>query len=217
MPPVAEDERLGRVEFHAPATVMKDTFTDARLVSPDTIRLVIFSSLPWEKIDPALYVDYIHKEKLTLIKSSSMSGVVIADYRMTAPHTLGHSYNVIMPSYGTIPLDVSECTAFPGFEEKYDYFGDDLGALYTPEETRFALWAPLASRVFLMHHEKDEDSFLISECHRGDKGVYRIALKGDHEGMGHKRMFSNVGISRNKGFIAELFRVKEQGVGRLQS
>jgi pullulanase len=162
---------------------MKDTFTDARLVSPDTIRLVIFSSLPWEKIDPALYVDYIHKEKLTLIKSSSMSGVVIADYRMTAPHTLGHSYNVIMPSYGTIPLDVSECTAFPGFEEKYDYFGDDLGALYTPEETRFALWAPLASRVFLMHHEKDEDSFLISECHRGDKGVYRIALKGDHEGM----------------------------------
>jgi len=161
---------------------MKDTFVDAKLISPDTIRLVIFSSLPWEKIDPALYVDYQTKEKLTLVKSSSMSGIVISDYRMTAPHTLGHSYNLVMPSYGTIPVDVSEVTAFPGFDEKYTYDGDDLGAIYTPEETRFALWAPLASRVVLLHHEKDESTFQMTECRRTDKGVYRAVLKGDHEG-----------------------------------
>jgi pullulanase len=149
---------------------MKDTFVDAKLISPDTIRLVIFSSLPWEKIDPALYVDYQTKEKLILVKSSSMSGIVISDYRMTAPHTLGHSYNLVMPSYGTIPVDVSEVTAFPGFDEKYSYDGDDLGAIYTPEETRFALWAPLASRVVLLHHEKNESSFELTECRRTDKG-----------------------------------------------
>mgnify|MGYP002509199096 CR=1 FL=1 len=35
------------------------------------------------------------------------------------------------------------------FEEEYTYTGDDLGAQWSPEATRFRVWAPTADEVFL--------------------------------------------------------------------
>jgi len=170
---------------------MKDTFVDARLVSPDTIRLVIFSSLPWEKIDPILSVDYLHNEKLTLVKSNSMSGIVISDYRLSSPLVLGHSYVIVMASYGTIPVDISEVTTFPGFDDEYKYSGDDLGATYAPEETKFAIWAPLASSVILKWRDIDKDEWTFSLMKRSVRGVYRFVLSGNHEGLQYRYLVIN--------------------------
>ena len=36
---------------------MKDTYLNAKLVQPDLLRLIVFSSLPWEKIEPVLVTD----------------------------------------------------------------------------------------------------------------------------------------------------------------
>jgi len=170
---------------------MKDTFVDARLVSPDTIRVVIFSSLPWEKVDPILSVDYLHNEKLTLVKSNSMSGIVVSDYHLSSPLALGHSYMIVMTSYGSIPVDVSEATTFPGFDDEYYYPGDDLGATFSPNETSFALWAPLASSVILKWRDASQDDWTFSLMRRTAKGVYRFSLQGNHEGLKYRYMVLN--------------------------
>ena len=35
----------------------------------------------------------------------------------------------------------------PDFEAAFTYHGDDLGAIWSKETTRFRLWAPLADSV----------------------------------------------------------------------
>ena len=51
----------------------------------------------------------------------------------------GNTYKVTMPNiYST-----------DAFEAEYTYEGDDLGAQYSPESTRFRVWAPTADEVLL--------------------------------------------------------------------
>lgn len=45
------------------------------------------------------------------------------------------------------------------FEEKYTYTKDDLGAVCTREGSRFVLWSPAASRVWLNLYHSGEDEF----------------------------------------------------------
>ncbi len=160
---------------------MKDSYLSAKLVKEDTIRLVVFSSLPWSKIEPWLVVDGVKTKILHPFKMSSMPSLAMIDYKLDKPLELGHSYNLEIYGRGCLGVDVSEATTFPGFDEKYYYDGDDLGATYSKEQTTFALWAPLASRVQLAYRDHKGDHFSYVTMDRTDKGVYRATLKGDHE------------------------------------
>ena len=68
---------------------------------------------------------------------------------MEKEYEYGHSYAVILEGLPRINLEVSEAVNFPDFEERFYYDGDDLGSIYTKEETKFALWAPTAYSVYL--------------------------------------------------------------------
>lgn len=170
---------------------MKNTFLDARLVAPDMIRVLIFSSNVWSRIYPRLQTDYVHFKELSVSKTSTMSGLSIYDFHLEKPLELGHSYQIILESYGVIPLDVSEATSFPNFDEEYFYNGDDLGAVYSPKETTFALWAPLASSVLLKWKDPKEKDWNFSKMERSKKGVYRSCLTGDHEGLIYRYIITN--------------------------
>lgn len=52
--------------------------------------------------------------------------------------------------YGEILVGFGQIFSSKAFEEAFHYDGDDLGAVYTPERTRFRLWAPTASQVTLV-------------------------------------------------------------------
>ena len=158
---------------------MKDTYVNAKLVSPDLLRLVVFSSLPWEKLDPVLVKDGIPGKKLSAIRTNTLSSIAIVDYRLDGPLELGHSYFLVMPQYGSIPVDVSEATSFPGFDAKYYYPGNDLGAVYHKNHTDFALWAPLASKVVVSYRKDDTEEWTTVSMTRCDHGVYRATVKGD--------------------------------------
>ena len=160
---------------------MKDTYLNARLIQPDLVRLVVFSSLPWEKIEPNLVIDGVVGPKMRPTRINTLASLAIADFRLDGELALGHSYFLQMPQYGSIPLEVSEATSFPDFDQKYYYDGDDLGATYTKKGTTFVVWAPLASNLALYIRDSEKDPFEIYTMHREDKGVYRIYVPGDHK------------------------------------
>lgn len=160
---------------------MKDTYLNARLIQPDLIRLVIFSDLPWEKIEPTLVTDGVTGPAMKPTRINTLASLAIADFRLSAPLPLGHSYFFQMPQYGSIPLEVSEATSFPGFDENYHYTGDDLGATYSEKGTSFAVWAPLASAAAVFIRDKESDPYSVYTMTRGEKGVYRVYIPGDHK------------------------------------
>ena len=160
---------------------MKDTYLTARLIQPDLIRLVVFSDLPWERIEPSLVVDGVIGPRMKPTRINTLASLAIADFRLDAPLALGHSYFFNMPQYGTIPVEVSEATSFPGFDEQYSYDGDDLGATYSKKATTFAIWAPLSSNAALYLRHKSTDHFTVYTMKRCEKGVYRITVPGDYK------------------------------------
>lgn len=161
---------------------MKNTYVSAKLIEPKLIRVVIFSSLPWEKFSPILEIDDTSFIKLGNGKISSLPSLCMVDFVLEKELELGHSYFVTSPQYGRVPLDVSEATSFIDFEKKYYYGGDDLGATYSKNETSFALFAPLASKVYLALKDKKEEFFKLYPMDRFSCGVYKIKIEGDHEG-----------------------------------
>lgn len=174
---------------------MKNTFVNARLVENDLIRLVIFSSVPYEKFDVTLVEDRKIDTKLLASKMNSTAYTLIADYRLKGELELGHSYALAIPSFGIVPLDVNEATSFPDFDEKYAYDGDDLGAISTEKSTAFALWAPLASSVLLKIHKPNEKRWHYREMKRSERGVFRLELNGDYQGALYHYLVTNSEIT----------------------
>lgn len=88
----------------------------------------------------------------------------------------GSSYTVMMPSvYST-----------PEFEEAYTYYGDDLGAVWTPEKTTFRVWAPTADQVYLNLYEGGapgkSDRIEQIAMTADEKGTWVIEKDGDLNG-----------------------------------
>nr|MCR5692854.1 hypothetical protein [Bacilli bacterium] len=148
---------------------MKEIFISAKLIESDVIRLSPAID------DPHISLLIDHK---IVLKLEWQKGRNYVDFHLTEPLLLGHSYFLLVPSYGRVPLDVKDATTFKGFDETH-YFDGELGAMYKKTETTFRLWAPLASKVVLKLKKKDEYYFSEIKMRMGEKGVYEIAVKGD--------------------------------------
>jgi pullulanase len=170
---------------------MKDTFLVARLVQADLIRLVIFSSLPYEKFETTLVTDRTHEEKIIASRITSNPSLMIVDYHLKEELALGHSYYLLIASYGLIPVDVSEATSFPSFDERYAYRGDDLGANCNAKGCEFVVWAPLASSVILKVHKASDKRWHFRLMEREAQGVFRLALTGDYHGASYHYLVTN--------------------------
>ncbi len=68
----------------------------------------------------------------------------------------------------------------PAFDAHYAYSGDDLGCSYSPQQTRFVLWAPTAEEAFVVLYDGDDDvaGHTIAMV-REERGVWRAAVSGD--------------------------------------
>ncbi len=71
------------------------------------------------------------------------------------------------------------------FEEAYHYKGDDLGAVWTKEDTRFRVWAPSAEQVmlklYLTGHEEEEGKTLPMT--KAEQGTWTLVVPGDLNGI----------------------------------
>lgn len=71
------------------------------------------------------------------------------------------------------------------FEEMNFYQGDDLGAIWTKEETRFRVWAPTAEQVILKMYRSGEQDDLLQDItmQKAARGTWIAVIKGDMNGM----------------------------------
>ena len=86
-------------------------------------------------------------------------------------------------------LSVPELTAIytsPAFEQKFTYSGNDLGANYSPSETTWKLWSPVADQVVLKLYATGSDAEKGARSLGGfhmdvpnKAGAWQLTLVGD--------------------------------------
>ena len=171
---------------------MKNCYLQANLVGYNRINVLSFIGVGLTT-NPKFTLEKDGKEvtKLKVLKHISTASINIYELEMQEEYDFGHAYCVILEGFIRFNIEVSEASNFPGFEERFYYDGDDLGSIYSKEETKFNLWAPLASEVLLEIEEKD--GFHLYKMDRTNKGVYRITLKGDYLNMRYHYIVTNSG------------------------
>ena len=158
---------------------MKNYFYQAKLIDIHKISIFIFSSMPRE----AETKIYFHRPNqypmlMKVNRMTSVSDTTMIEVELPYDYPFGEACFISFGSYNAVEVDVSNAVDFPEFDGLFNYDGDDLGAIYSKEETRFNLWAPLASSVSLKL-ENEDGSFSIYNMERTEKGVYSIVIKGD--------------------------------------
>ena len=99
--------------------------------------------------------DPLKPRPLKITRHTSNNNISIFELEMEKEYVYGHRYVVVLEGFPLVNLDVSEAINFPDFDKDFTYDGDDLGAIYSKDETKFNLWAPLASEVILKIEEND--------------------------------------------------------------
>lgn len=92
---------------------------------------------------------------------------------------IGNEYYVLHQHARATILNYGAVLKTDKFDEIFYYDGDDLGYQFTPQETKFALWAPTAYRVKLEVYKNGEA--LTYEMKRTEKGVFRTVVSGNLE------------------------------------
>ena len=156
---------------------MKETFLSAKFVTPSLIRMTIMSELPFTRPSAFLEVDGVPGRKIEPSRVTSLQSLSVIDYILDKPIELGHSFIIAIPNYGRSPVNVTELTESPWFNDRYTYDGDDLGATFSDDGVSFAIWAPLASRVILHYRKDREKKYEMVLMERTFRGVFRAKLQ----------------------------------------
>ena len=73
--------------------------------------------------------------------------------------------------------------SFDNIDREYAYDGE-LGAVWSPEATRFAVWSPEAegAELRLYHDDSEPEPFRTEEMH-SENGVWKAGVSGDLSGQ----------------------------------
>lgn len=149
------------------------------------------------------------------------------DILLHQPLDLSKTYTLSHPKYGTRAVVFNRVFATQAFEDK-NHFDGELGALYSPTQTEFRLWAPTATAVSLN---------LFASGHLGEAkqtlpmtktlgfGVYSIVVPGDLHGTYFTYTVEvngaineavdpyvrAVGVNGRRGMVVDLSRTNPQG------
>lgn len=89
------------------------------------------------------------------------------------------------------------------FDAEYAYHGNDLGAVYSKEQTKFRVWAPFAEEVELMTYKSgDIASKEKGKAHpmkKDVKGTWITTLKGNQKGIFYTYKVTNRGVTTEAG------------------
>lgn len=126
-----------------------------------------------------LHFDFFIDENVVAIHLYQNEGTKLYFHFDSEHELLGHDLIIKTHECGDHIVDVSKAIDFYGFDNKYYYDANDLGATYNKNFTTFKIWAPLASKVLL--HLNNREYQLI----RKEKGLYSISIDGDYDGAAY--------------------------------
>lgn len=171
-------------------------FMKAYLTAEQTIEVILSSPLINQDLASlTLRIDYHHTLGCKVTASSLFQSLTKLTLTTDTPLLLGHAYEVIIESFGSTPVDVTQAIHFPMFDTMYTYTGHDLGVTYHPLHTTFKLWAPLASNVNLKLILSN-GSKRFAEMNRTEHGVYEVTLFEDVEKAMYRYEITNNGVTQ---------------------
>lgn len=173
---------------------MNKTFYQAKLVSRDTINVMIFSGINLNIKKFYFMKDGNLVDTLIPSKISSLNHLFLFEIKLNKNFEFGYNYEIFIPDIGLCPIDVNNATSFEGFDDEFYYEGNDLGSRYNKNYTDFAIWAPIASDVKLILYYGSEEK--IISMNRTNKGVYRVKVNGYLSNVEYKYSVTNSGVSR---------------------
>lgn len=114
-------------------------------------------------------------------------------YVLTCPAGLsGETQYLIREHHGlSVPLRKRMIVRTKQFNTRYEYDGDDLGAVYHRMHTDFALWSPVASAVILRITLGGKVRAYPME--RDNFGVWRVSIIGDYRNATYKYLVTRNG------------------------
>ncbi len=169
-------------------------YTSAIALDFTHLQLVIYSEIQIEIKSFVLLQDGQKYKVLTPKRRVSLHAVYFYEFVLNEDLKLGHQYSIAFgPDFSDVIINLGNLSQNEKFDELYSYDGDDLGATYHQDYTDFALWAPLANRVYLKIARPNEDNFTYYALSRSTRGVYRLRLNGDYEGARYRYIVNNFG------------------------
>ena len=129
--------------------MISKSFVSIKLISLRKVHIMVWTTIPRPpRVDFMFLVDdetYHLKE----YKQTSTNNMYLFELELPFDYPFGKRTAINFTYFGAHSINVNDAVNFPNFDDMFAYDGDDLGARYTKEETKFALWAPLASEVVL--------------------------------------------------------------------
>lgn len=97
---------------------------------------------------------------------------------------LKQTYKVKIENLADTNTEIGKVIRSEEFDNLFYYGGNDLGNTYTPQHTKFRLWAPTASEAKLVTYKKWNDKIGAEiNMQQGEKGTWTAELKGNQKGL----------------------------------
>ncbi|MGD6888078.1 type I pullulanase [Bacillus mobilis] len=97
---------------------------------------------------------------------------------------LKQSYKVKIENVADTNTEIGKVIRSEEFDHSFYYGGNDLGNVYTPQFTKFRVWAPTASEAKLVTYEKWNDKIGTEiNMKQAEKGTWKAELKGNKKGL----------------------------------
>ncbi|MGG0459527.1 type I pullulanase [Bacillus mycoides] len=97
---------------------------------------------------------------------------------------LKQTYKVKIANLADTNTEIGKVIRSEEFDNLFYYDGNDLGNIYTPQHTKFRVWAPTASETKLVTYKKWSDKIGTEiNMQQGEKGTWKAELKGNQKGL----------------------------------
>ncbi|MCU5376252.1 type I pullulanase [Bacillus cereus] len=97
---------------------------------------------------------------------------------------LKQTYKVKIENVADANTEIGKVIRSEEFDHSFYYGGNDLGNIYTPQHTKFRVWAPTASEAKLVTYEKWNDKIGTEiNMKQAEKGTWKAELKGNQKGL----------------------------------
>nr|WP_206774651.1 type I pullulanase [Bacillus cereus group sp. N8] len=97
---------------------------------------------------------------------------------------LKQTYKVKIENLADTNTEIGKVIRSEEFDKLFYYSGNDLGNIYTPQHTKFRVWAPTASEAKLVTYKKWNDKIGTEiNMQQGEKGTWKAELKGNQKGL----------------------------------
>lgn len=146
---------------------------------------------------------------------------------MKEPLDLSRTYTIEREGFEGMEVSMRKVIGSEYFDEAFAYDGDDLGAVYSKESTRFRVWAPVAAEVSLNLYEAGDGDNLMETIpmQADEKGTWVYEKQGDLNGVYYTYSVKNgdtvnetvdlyarsTGVNGNRGMILDLDATDPEG------